>query len=151
MDPVEAHAAGTALAEPRLVDYEDVDTSVVTLRLPTGALVQIDSARRIGYGYDERIEVLGSIGMIEARRNRVGSVSRYQAGRIIDDGLHAGWFERVQPTYAAALDHFVRCLEDNSAITPSLDDGLKAQAIAEAATRSLTSKRSEPVTYYELS
>jgi myo-inositol 2-dehydrogenase/D-chiro-inositol 1-dehydrogenase len=89
--------------------------------------------------------------MIEASRNRTGSVSRYQAGRIIDDGLHAGWFERVQPTYAAALDHFVRCLEDSSAITPSLDDGLKAQAIAEAATRSLTSKRSEPVTYYELS
>jgi myo-inositol 2-dehydrogenase/D-chiro-inositol 1-dehydrogenase len=151
VDPVEAYAAGTALAEPRLVDYGDVDTSVVTLRLSTGALVQIDSARRIGYGYDERIEVLGSTGMIEARRNRTGSVSRYQAGRIIDDGLHAGWFERVQPTYAAALDHFVRCLEDNSAITPSLDDGLKAQAIAEAATRSLTSKRSEPVTYYELS
>jgi len=151
VDPVEAYAAGTALAEPRLVDYEDVDTSVVTLRLSSGALVQIDSARRIGYGYDERIEVLGSTGMIEARRNRTGSVSRYQAGRIIDDGLHAGWFERVQPTYAAALDHFVRCLEDSSAITPSLDDGLKAQAIAEAATRSLTSKRSEPVTYYELS
>jgi len=151
VDPVEAYAAGTALAEPRLVDYEDVDTSVVTLRLSTGALVQIDSARRIDYGYDERIEVLGSTGMIEARRNRTGSVSRYQAGRIIDDGLHAGWFERVQPTYAAALDHFVRCLEDSSAITPSLDDGLKAQAIAEAATRSLTSKRSEPVTYYELS
>jgi predicted dehydrogenase len=99
----------------------------------------------------ERVEVLGSTGMIEARRNRTGSVSRYQAGRIVDDGLHAGWFERVQPTYAAALDHFVRCLEENSAITPSLDDGLKAQAIAEAATRSLTSKRSEPVTYYELS
>jgi myo-inositol 2-dehydrogenase/D-chiro-inositol 1-dehydrogenase len=151
VDPVEAYAAGTALAEPRLVDYGDVDTSVVTLRLPTGALVQIDSTRRIGYGYDERVEVLGSTGMIEARRNRTGSVSRYQAGRIVDDGLHAGWFERVQPTYAAALDHFVRCLEENSAITPSLDDGLKAQAIAEAATRSLTSKRSEPVTYYELS
>jgi myo-inositol 2-dehydrogenase / D-chiro-inositol 1-dehydrogenase len=150
VEPVEVYAAGTALAEPRLVDYGDVDTSVVTLRLPSGALVQIDSARRIGYGYDERIEVLGSTGMIEARRNRTGSVSRYQAGRVVDDGLHAGWFERVQPTYAAALDHFVRCLEDTRAITPSLDDGLKAQAIAEAATRSLTSKRSEPITYYEL-
>ena len=151
VEPVDAYAAGTALVEPRLVDYGDVDTSVITLRLPTGALVQIDNARRIGYGYDERIEVLGSTGMIEARRNRTGSVSRYHAGRVVDDGLHAGWFERVQPTYAAALDHFVRCLDENSAITPSLDDGLKAQAIAEAATRSLTSRRSESVRYYELS
>jgi myo-inositol 2-dehydrogenase / D-chiro-inositol 1-dehydrogenase len=74
-----------------------VDTSVATLRLPSGALVQIDSTRRIGYGYDERIEVLGSSGMIEARRQRTGSVSRYQAGQIIDDGLHPGWFERASP------------------------------------------------------
>ena len=62
MDPVEVYATGSTLAEPRLVDYGDVDTSVVTLRLPTGALVQIDSTRRTGYGYDERIEVLGSTG-----------------------------------------------------------------------------------------
>jgi myo-inositol 2-dehydrogenase / D-chiro-inositol 1-dehydrogenase len=151
LDPVEAYAAGAALAEPRLIDYGDVDTSVVTLRLPTGALVQIDSTRRTGYGYDERIEVVGSTGMIEARRQRSGSVSRYGAGRIIDDGLHPGWFERVQPTYADALDHFVRCLDDDAPIiSPSLDDGLKAQAIAEAATRSLTSHRSEPIAYREL-
>ena len=70
---------------------------------------------------------------------------------MIDDGMHPGWFERVQPTYAAALDHFVRSLDDSAPITPSLDDGLRAQAIAEAATRSLTSNRSEPITYNELS
>jgi myo-inositol 2-dehydrogenase / D-chiro-inositol 1-dehydrogenase len=97
------------------------------------------------------MEVLGSTGMIEARRHRTGSVSRYQAGYVIDDGMHPGWFERVQPTYAAALDHFVRSLDDSAPITPSLDDGLRAQAIAEAATRSLTSNRSEPITYNELS
>jgi myo-inositol 2-dehydrogenase / D-chiro-inositol 1-dehydrogenase len=147
LDPVEVYAAGAALAEPRLVEYGDVDTSVVTLRFPTGALVQIDCARRIGYGYDERIEVLGSTGMIEARRQRTGSVSRYGAGKVVDDGLHPGWFERAQPTYAAALDHFVRSLAAGSAITPSLDDGLKAQAIAEAATRSLGSGRAEPIDY----
>jgi myo-inositol 2-dehydrogenase / D-chiro-inositol 1-dehydrogenase len=88
LDPVEVHATGTALAEPRLADYGDVDTSVASLRLPNGALAQIDSTRRIGCGYDERIEVLGSSGMIEARRQRTGSVSRYQAGQVIDDGLH---------------------------------------------------------------
>jgi myo-inositol 2-dehydrogenase/D-chiro-inositol 1-dehydrogenase len=151
LDPVEVYATGTALAEPRLADLGDVDTSVVTLRLPDGALVQIDSTRRVGYGYDERMEVLGSTGMIEARRQRTGSVSRYKAGRVIDDGMHPGWFERVQPTYAAALDHFVRSLDDSAPMIPSLDDGLRAQAIAEAATRSLTSNRSEPITYNEVS
>ena len=146
-DPVEVFATGSTLAEPRLAEYGDVDTSAVTLRLPSGALVQIDSVRHTGYGYDERIEVMGSTGMVEARRQRSGSVSRYGAGRVVDDGLHAGWFERVRPTYAAALAHFVAALEDGRPISPSLDDGLRAQAIAEAATRSLSTGRTEPVTY----
>ncbi len=147
LDPEGVFAAGSALAEPRLVEYDDVDTSVVTLRLPGGGLVQIDSARRTGYGYDERIEVFGSAGMAEARRQRTGSVSRYTAGSVVDDGLHADWFERVRPTYAAALDHFVAALVAGADPAPSLDDGLKAQAVAEAATRSLASGRMEPVRY----
>jgi myo-inositol 2-dehydrogenase/D-chiro-inositol 1-dehydrogenase len=147
LDPTEVFATGSTLAEPRLADYGDVDTSAVTLRLPTGALVQIDSTRRTGYGYDERIEVLGSTGLVEARRHRAGAVSRYGAGQVVDDGLHPGWFERVKPTYGAALAHFVAALERGEPIAPSLDDGLKAQAIAEAATRSLTSGRSETISY----
>ena len=80
-DPVEVFATGSTLAEPRLAAYGDVDTSAVTLRLASGALVQIDCTRRIGYGYDERIEVLGSTGMAEARRHRNGNVSRYAPAR----------------------------------------------------------------------
>src|SRR3954454_15030794 len=110
LDPVEVFATGSTLAEPRLAEHGDVDTSVVTLRLPTGALVQIDCARRTGYGYDEKIEVLGSTGMIEARRQRTGAVSHFTGARVVENGLHPGWFERLQPTYAAALDHFVRSI-----------------------------------------
>ncbi|HKS02390.1 MAG TPA: Gfo/Idh/MocA family oxidoreductase [Arthrobacter sp.] len=152
-DPVEVFATGSALAEPRLAAYGDVDTSVVSLRLPGGALVQIDCARRTGYGYDERIEIMGSRGMAEAGRHRTGAVSRYFAGQVVGDGMHPGWFERVQPTYAAALSHFVAGLErgtDNnggSSLTPSLEDGLKAQAIAEAATLSLRTGRKEAIQY----
>jgi predicted dehydrogenase len=75
LDPVEVFAAGSALADPRIAEYGDVDTSAVTLRLPTGALVQIDRTRRTGYGYDERIEVLGSAGLVEARRHRAGALA----------------------------------------------------------------------------
>jgi myo-inositol 2-dehydrogenase / D-chiro-inositol 1-dehydrogenase len=147
LDPEAVFATGSTLVEPRLADHRDVDTSAVTLRLPGGALVQIDSARQIGYGYDERIEVLGSTGMVEARRHRAGAVSRYGAGRVVDDGMQAGWFERVADSYRAALDHFVDALRDGSPIGPNLTEALKAQAIAEAATASLASGRLEPVEY----
>ncbi len=147
LDPVEVYAAGSALADPRLRDYDDVDTSVVTLKLPSGALASIDNTRRTGYGYDERIEVMGSTGLVESRRHRTGNVSRFGLGEVIDIGLHPGWFERVLPTYAAALNHFVETLETGAPIVPNLADGLKAQAIAEAATRSLHTGVSEKIAY----
>ena len=149
-DPVEVFAVGSALAEPRLREYDDVDTSAVTLRLASGALVQVDCVRRIGYGYDERVEVLGAAGLVESGRHRTGHVLRYSAGAIIEDGLDAGWFERARPTYAAALGHFVDALEGRGQIGPTLVDGVKAQAIAEAATASLRSGRAEPVVYPRL-
>ncbi|WP_027479474.1 Gfo/Idh/MocA family oxidoreductase [Gryllotalpicola ginsengisoli] len=146
-DPVEVYVAGSALADPRITDYGDVDTSVATLRLPGGGLIQIDSVRRTGYGYDERIEVMGATGLVESRRHTAGNVVRYGATATAADGLHAGWFERVRPTYAAALDAFVRALRDGSEPPVTLEDGLRAQAIAEAAASSLGSGQPERVEY----
>jgi myo-inositol 2-dehydrogenase/D-chiro-inositol 1-dehydrogenase len=136
-DPVEVHVMGAALADPRVAEAGDVDTSVAVLRLRGGALCQIDSVRRTGYGYDERIEVFGSKGLIESRRQPFRAVSRYLGDKIIEDGLHAGWFERIEASYYRALDTFVHAVQSGAAPSPSLDDGIKAQLIAEAATESL--------------
>jgi myo-inositol 2-dehydrogenase / D-chiro-inositol 1-dehydrogenase len=136
-EPVEVHVMGAALADPRVGEAGDVDTSIALLRMRGGALVQIDSARRTGYGYDERIEVFGAKGMVESRRQRHRGVSRYVGETIIEDGLHAGWFERMEESYVHALDAFVRAVRSGEPPEPSLDDGLKAQLIADAATESL--------------
>ncbi|MDN3310265.1 Gfo/Idh/MocA family oxidoreductase [Microbacterium oryzae] len=145
LDPVEVFVAGSALADPRVAEIGDVDTSAATLRLSSGALVQIDSVRHTGYGYDERIEVLGSAGMAESGRMRAGGVTRFRGAHATSDGLHAGWFERVQPTYAAALGAFVSALETSGPMPATLRDGLAAQAVAEAAARSLVTGRAEPI------
>lgn len=147
LNPESVFATGSAMTDPRLAEYDDVDLSAVTLRLPGGALVQIDSARQIAYGYDERIEVLGSLGMVEAKRHRTGSVARYGRDRVVEDGMHAGWFDRVAASYAGALEHFVAALRDGVPVGPSLPEALKAQAIAEAATLSLRSGRQETIRY----
>ncbi|SJM67410.1 Gfo/Idh/MocA family oxidoreductase [Gulosibacter sp. 10] len=148
VDPVEVQVMGAVATDPRVGEIGDVDTSVATLRLPGGGLVQIDSVRETAYGYDERIEVLGSKGLAESGRMRAGNVTRLVGDRAVSNGLHAGWFERVQPTYAASLDAFVRALEAGSSVMPvTLRDGLKAQAVAEAATRSLASGRAERIEY----
>lgn len=150
LEPTEAYATGSTLFRPDYAEHGDVDTSIVSLRLSNGALVQIDCSRRAAYGYDERIEVMGSEGMIEARRHRDGAVTRYRRGETVDDAMHAGWFERLRPSYLGALEHFVEAVARGDGSGPGLIDGLRAQAIAEAATRSLQSGRSEPIDYPEI-
>lgn len=147
LDPIDVFVAGAALADPAIADLGDVDASVVTLTLPGGALCQIDSVRRITYGYDERIEVLGANGLAEAGRQRRGFVSLRTGPDTVRDGLHQGWFERMEGTYREALDAFVTALTRGGPPTPSLADGLRAQAIAEAATESLRTGRRITIAY----
>ncbi|MEB5972186.1 Gfo/Idh/MocA family oxidoreductase [Pantoea dispersa] len=131
-------ALGAALAMPAIRDI-DVDTSVLIMRLQQGALAQLDNARRTAYGYDERISVMGSQGMLASESQAVRGATLYQGQHIRQPGLYADWFSRVQETYYRHLDAFVRHLSgEKVAGLPGLIDGLRAQAIAEAAQLSLT-------------
>ncbi|PSJ21639.1 oxidoreductase [Halomonas sp. ND22Bw] len=138
--PVEVQAMGAALSDPRIAKIGDVDTSVVTLRMGSGALAQLDCTRRTGYGYDERLEVFGAEGMAESRRQPHRHLSLFKGDRQQDDGLHAGWFERIAPTFQTALDTFVRVLHDETSDYPDHEAALRAQRIADAATRSLETR-----------
>lgn len=138
LDPVSVFAAGSALADSEVAQIGDVDTSVVTLQMANGALCEIDSQRRIAYGYDERIEVSGSRQMVEAARQRTGWTNHYGREQIRSNGLDKGWFERIERTFRAALDEFVSAVEEGRAPSASIEDGLRAQRIADAATQSLT-------------
>lgn len=147
--PVEVYATGAALVDPRIGEAGDIDTSMLILKLPSGALCHIDNSRRSAYGYDERIEVFGSAGMVQSNRKPTREVALYSGTQVISDGLHAGWFERMQPSFALALDAFVSAVEGQATAYPSLLDGLRAQMIAEAAVDSLRLHRPVPITYWE--
>jgi myo-inositol 2-dehydrogenase/D-chiro-inositol 1-dehydrogenase len=111
--------------------------------MASGALGQIDSSRRAAYGYDERVEVFGSEGLVESARQNFRGLSLYKGRQILRDGLHPGWFERIEQSYYEALDAFIQSVEQGTPPSPSLEDGLKAQLIADKATESI--KTGQPI------
>jgi myo-inositol 2-dehydrogenase / D-chiro-inositol 1-dehydrogenase len=136
-EPVEVYAIGAALVDPAIGEAGDVDTSIVSLRMASGALCQIDSSRRTAYGYDERVEVFGSEGMAESARQSFRQLSVYKDHQVLRDGLHPGWFERIEQSYYEAIGAFLRSMEKGVPPSPSLEDGLRAQLIADKATESM--------------
>src|ERR1700741_586426 len=65
-EPVELFATASVMVDPAIGEAGDVDTAVVTLRMRSGALCQIANSPPPVYGYDKRLEVLGSKGGISA-------------------------------------------------------------------------------------
>lgn len=60
---VDVFAKGAVLIDPAIGAAGDVDTAVVVLTHANGAITTIDNSRQAVYGYDQRVEVLGSAGM----------------------------------------------------------------------------------------
>jgi len=147
--PVEVYATGAALIDPAIGEAGDVDTSMLILKMPGGALCHIDNSRRTTYGYDERIEVFGSEGMVQSNRKPTREVSLYTGTKVISEGLHPGWFERFESSFALALDAFISALEGKDIAYPSLMDGLRAQTIAEAAVESMRTNQPVKITYWQ--
>lgn len=143
-EPVEVYASGACLFEPRCADYGDVDTAALVLKFDSGAIATFAFSRRSGFGCDEMIEVAGERGLLQSARVPAHAVHLYQGDRISGASVHAGWQERFAATYAAELDAMIDSVQTGKTYTPGLKDGMRAQAIAEAAVESMVCGR--PVT-----
>jgi myo-inositol 2-dehydrogenase / D-chiro-inositol 1-dehydrogenase len=146
--PIEVYTAGACLVDPAIGEAGDIDTSMLTLKMPSGALCHIDNSRRAAYGYDERIEVFGSGGMLEAGRKQLSVVRKYVKGMVETASMHPGWFERIEISFQTFLDTFIRSLEGENVTFPTLWDGLRAQQMAEAAFKSLQTNQPVKIDYW---
>jgi len=136
-EPVEIFAAASVLTDPAIGEAGDVDTAVVTLRAGSGALCQISNSRRAVYGYDQRIEILGSKGALRADNVAESTVVFAGADGIVEDKPLPFFLERYAEAYRRELDHFVDALTRGTLPLPGGSDGVKALALADAALKSL--------------
>jgi len=141
-EPAEVFAAASVLIDPAIGEAGDVDTAVVTLRAPSGALCQISNSRRAAYGYDQRIEALGSKGALRAD-NVVESMVSFAGtdGVISDKPLHF-FLERYAEAYRRELDHFIGAIVSGAVPMVGGGDAVKALALADAALESFRTGRS---------
>jgi len=135
-EPVEVHAVGAALVDPNIGKAGDVDTAAVLLKTASGRIAQISNSRRATYGYDQRIEVHGSLGLLAAGNRHATTVTLATGQGYTSDPALPFFLERYAEAYRAELDAFVEAVAGGRPVSPSGEDGLKAQRIADAATRS---------------
>ncbi|MDE0968047.1 MAG: inositol 2-dehydrogenase [Octadecabacter sp.] len=136
-DPISIFAVGSALVDPAIGEAGDVDTAAVTLTTASGKICQISNSRRATYGYDQRVEVHGSGGMLRAANILENSVDIATADGFCAAPTMNFFLERYKAAYRIEMQTFVAHLSDKSISIPSIDDGLRAQIMADGAAKSL--------------
>ena len=135
-EPVEVHAVASALVDPAIGKAGDVDTAAVLLKTASGKIAQISNSRRATYGYDQRIEVHGSKGLIRAHNVPKTTVEVATGAGFLADPVQDFFLERYAEAYRLEMAAFLDAILAGKSPNPSGEDGLKAQVLADAATQS---------------
>ncbi|MBV6762165.1 inositol 2-dehydrogenase [Rhodococcus opacus] len=145
-DVVEVSAMGSNLVADYIAELGDIDGAVVTLRGADGTLCHITNSRRCTFGYDQRLEAFGSLGMLSVDNLRPDGVRAFTAQSTESAAPYLDFFlDRYTPAYRAELDHFVQSILDDSAPEPGFEDGRAALVLADAAEESLRTGRAVAV------
>ena len=137
----EIYVAGGVRVDPRIGEAGDLDTAVTTLIFKNGAIGTIDNSRKAVYGYDQRVEVFGSDGMVTAINNTPDSHIYSDA-----EGVHSAkplyfFLERYMESFIAEMKDFVESLQNDRVPPVTGIDGRIPVVMAMAATRSYREKR----------
>ena len=138
---VEVYAVGGVRVDPKIGEAGDIDTAVITLRFQNGVLATIDNSRKAVYGYDQRVEVFGSKGMVTAANPPTDTVTFSGS-----EGSHAAappyfFVERYKPTYLAELQVFFACIQEDTPPPVTGEDGKVPIVMGFAALKSLRENR----------
>ena len=135
-EPVEVHAVGSSIVDPEIGKAGDVDTAAVLLKTASGKICQISNSRRATYGYDQRIEVHGSKGLLTAGNVLETTVKFASKSGISADPVQNFFLERYDAAYRNEMNAFIDAVMNKKAPNPSGHDGLMALVLADAAQKS---------------
>lgn len=140
-------ASASVLVDPKIGELGDYDSASLILTTKSGRQAVISNSRRASYGYDQRIEVHGSLGAVSAENQRPVSIEIATGNGYTRPPLHDFFMTRYIAAYAAEISAFIDSLEKGTPLSPSAEDGLIALTLADAALKSVEQKAAVKVAY----
>lgn len=140
-DVTEVYVNATCLVDPAIGEAGDVDTAIINLKFENGALGVIDNSRRAAYGYDQRIEVFGSLGAAMAANDTPTNVTVMNADGVTTDKPLYFFLERYMQSFRDEMIQFVDAVQNDKATPTTGLDGLNSILVALAAKKSVAEGR----------
>jgi myo-inositol 2-dehydrogenase/D-chiro-inositol 1-dehydrogenase len=132
----EIYTAAGVLVDSEIERAGDVDTAVITLRFTSGVIGTIDNCRQAAYGYDQRVEILGSKGSV-VTSNCYSNQATISTGTEVRRDLPLNFFmERYAESFTLELQSFIRSVVEDQPVIVTGTDGRIPVLMGMAALRS---------------
>jgi myo-inositol 2-dehydrogenase/D-chiro-inositol 1-dehydrogenase len=135
------YSAGGALVDPEIATVGDIDSAMTTMVTQSGRLVQINNSRFNAFGYDQRIEVYGTLATLTNGNATMDDVSVATASGIRGPTPVPTFLEHYTPAFEAEMRAFVRFAGGGANAACDHNGALAAQHLADAAFESLAAGR----------
>ena len=137
----EIYTSAGVMVDPEIGEAGDVDTALLVLRFRNGVIGTIDNSRKAVYGYDQRVEILGSEGKI-ATENCYPNQAVVSGGKTVYTDLPLNFFmERYTESFAAEMRSFVTAVLEKRPTEVTGIDGRIPVVMALAAKKSYEEHR----------
>ena len=137
----EIYTAAGVMVDEEIGKAGDVDTAVIVLRFSRGAIGTIDNSRRAVFGYDQRVEILGSAGAV-ATENRYPNEAVISTATAVRKDLPLNFFmDRYTESFTNELRAFVEAVAEDKPTRVTGRDGRAPVVMALAARRSYEERR----------
>jgi myo-inositol 2-dehydrogenase/D-chiro-inositol 1-dehydrogenase len=138
---VDVHARGAVRIDTGFAEAGDVDTAVVTLEHADGCLTAIDNSRRAVYGFDQRVEAFGSLGVASSENPPAHAGVVRTAEGASASPLPYFYLERYLPSYIREWEAFAAAVSEEATPPVTAADARPPLVIGLAALRSLRERR----------
>jgi len=133
----EIYARGGCFIDPEIKKANDIDTAIINMSLKNGALAIINNSRKAVYGYDQRIEVLGSRGTLKVGNKLLNGVQKGTKNGFTRANPKNFFIDRYEKSYKKEILDFIKSIKGETVEHANVDDGLHALKSGLAANKSL--------------
>jgi myo-inositol 2-dehydrogenase/D-chiro-inositol 1-dehydrogenase len=145
-DPEEVFAYGSNFIDS-IKELDDLDTVIVQLKFASGMLATIDISRNAVYGYDQRVEVFGSRGMLQAENRIATTTVHFSEGSVQRPAIDPSFPTRYQEGYFIELVSFRDCVLHGKVLPITHADARKNYIMAHTAEESCRSGKPMKIDY----
>jgi myo-inositol 2-dehydrogenase/D-chiro-inositol 1-dehydrogenase len=141
-DEVESvYTAAAVRVDPEIGEAGDLDTALTVLHFKGGVIATIDNSRKAVYGYDQRVEILGSSGAIHTGNCFPNQAVISTATEIRRDLPLNFFMDRYTESFIVELQSFANAVLNDKPTEVTGVDGREAVVIGLAARRSFDERR----------